>query len=348
MKKIKTFVFGYLLLFFCVAFSTTCSVLLYDNLKSNFENKIGYTALFLLINVFFITFLYALIDYIRRKITIDKPVKIILNATDEITSGNFKVTINKLHRFGQYDAFDQIISNINKMAKELDKSEVLKSDFIANVSHEIKTPITIINNYAQLLSDENISKEEIKEYGDNLLAAAKRLTSLVTNILKLNKLDNQIISETKTEANISNLLAEAILSYEDIIGKKNIELECDIDEVVMKIEISYLDMIWNNLISNAVKFTDEYGKIFISLKDYEDKIIIKVKDSGCGMNKETGERIFEKFYQGDTSHANEGNGLGLALVKRVIDIIGGEISVSSEIGVGSTFMVTVYKEKRGF
>ena len=135
------------------------------------------------------------------------------------------------------------------------------------------------------------------------------------------------------------MLSDAVLSFESIIENKELNLECDLDDVVIYSSGSYLEIVWNNLISNAIKFTDKGGSIFISLKEHLDSVEVKITDTGCGISRETGKHIFEKFYQGDTSHSGEGNGLGLPLVKKVIDILGGEISVKSEIGKGSTFTI---------
>ncbi|MBQ7307124.1 MAG: HAMP domain-containing histidine kinase [Clostridia bacterium] len=334
---------GYLALFFCVSFTTTCSVLLFDALVKKFPGKTFFTAIFLLINVIIISIIYGVIDYVRRKLTVDKPTKLILDATSQITSGNFNVKINPIHAYGMYDEFDIIIENINRMANELSKSEILKSDFIANVSHEIKTPVSIISNYAMLLQNENLPSDTIKDYTQTLLKTSKRLSDLVVNILKLNKLENQRLSEHKSNINVGNKLSECILQFEELLDDKNINLDCDIDDIILNIEDTYLDVIFNNLVSNAIKFSNINGDIKISLKENFNNIVFKISDTGCGMSKETGERIFDKFYQGDTSHTQEGNGLGLALVKKVIDIIGGDIMVESELNVGSTFTVNLRK-----
>ena len=231
------------------------------------------------------------------------------------------------------------MENLNKMAIELQKNEVLKTDFISNVSHEIKTPLAVIQNYATLLQDDTLDSETRKNHAKTLIAASKRITDLITNILKLNKLENQEIQEKHEKFNLTEALAENVVEFETIIEKKNLELNCDFDDVSVFSSKSLLEIVWNNLISNAIKFTPENGKIDISLKRKGKDAEIKVADTGCGMTSEVGAKIFEKFYQGDTSHATQGNGLGLALVKKVIDILGGEISVQSEVNKGSTFTI---------
>jgi signal transduction histidine kinase len=163
---------------------------------------------------------------------------------------------------------------------------------------------------------------------------------LVTNILKLNKLENQQIYPEIRQYNLSEQLRESLLNFEDAWEKKSLELEVDIDDdITIQADAELLTLVWNNLYSNAIKFTQDDGRISVSLKNESGYAVVKVSDTGCGMSQEIGQRIFEKFYQGDNSHSMQGNGLGLALVKRVIDIMSGEISVESVIGKGSTFIV---------
>ncbi|MBR7186737.1 MAG: HAMP domain-containing histidine kinase [Clostridia bacterium] len=162
---------------------------------------------------------------------------------------------------------------------------------------------------------------------------------MITNILKLNKLENQEIQAKSELFNLTDALSDAVVEFESLIEKKNIELNCEFDDVKIFSSKTLLEIVWNNLISNAIKFTPINGKIDILLNRKDKNVEITVADTGCGMTSETGTRIFEKFYQGDPSHAVEGNGLGLALVKKVIEILGGEISVQSELGKGSTFTI---------
>jgi len=273
---------------------------------------------------------------------VKNPLYDILYATKQMSKGNFNIYLKTNHSYTDYDEFDLIKEDLNKMAQELSKNEVLKNDFIANVSHELKTPISVIKNYAKLLNNNNLSKEDKTKYLENLQNACDKLNNLIKNILKLNKLENQQLNPTLKKLNISELLENQIISFESILEKKEITLNCDIQEnLFINSEESYLEIIFNNLISNAIKFSNQKGVIDISLTSINNNFIVKIKDYGCGMDSETGKHIFDKFYQGDTSHASEGNGLGLALVKKVIDIIGGSISVESKLNEGTTFIVTV-------
>lgn len=339
MKKLKNGIIGFFLFFLTASFNVGIGLLAYSLVE---DKSIGIKVGAIILVTLLIAVILSLSDFIRRKIMIDRPLKEILNATKAMSRGNFKVRLIPFHSYEDYDEFDLIKDDLNNMAKELAKSEVLKNDFIANVSHEIKTPLSVIQNYAKILEKNDLSIDERKKYLHSLQEACKKLTNLVTNILKLNKLENQELIPERKKFNLSESLTNQILSYEELIEKKNINLECDIEEgLFINSEESYLELIWNNLISNAIKFTDINGTIVISLKKSNNQYIIKISDTGCGMDKETGAHIFDKFYQGDTSHSKEGNGLGLAMVKKVIDVLGGSISVESEVGKGSTFTVVI-------
>lgn len=335
-SKIKELI-GYILFFITTAISVTGAFVAFIVVQDKGNTAI---AIAILCSIIVISSFFTLADILRRKIMINKPVKEILSATEKIATGEFSTRISIKHSYDKYDEFDLIKENLNAMAMELEKNEVLKTDFISNVSHEIKTPVSIIKSYASLLEKET-DIEKRAEYRHQIALASNRLSELVTNILQLNKLENQALKIEYKPIRLDDMLADSIINFEKIIEEKNIELECDFEEVIISSSKSHLDIVWNNLISNAVKFTPHGGKIYISAKWIDGEAVISVKDTGCGIDKETGKRIFDKFYQGDTSHAGEGNGLGLALVKKVIDLLGGEISVISELGKGSTFTVKI-------
>jgi len=191
-----------------------------------------------------------------------------------------------------------------------------------------------------MLQKPGIPEEERIEYAKAISHSSRRLAALITNILKLNKLENQQIFPKLDEYDLGEQLCENLLQFEDIWEKKALNIETDMeDDVRIRSDAELLSLVWNNLFSNAVKFTPENGTIGVSLKTDGDLVVVSVRDTGCGIKPEVGQHIFEKFYQGDTSHATQGNGLGLALVKRVVDILGGEIGVQSIYGQGSTFTV---------
>ncbi len=336
---------NYVVFFLVVAFAVTCCMLLFVNTLADTmgltltEENIAAAAKLTFGNVVLITLLFGTIDYVRRKMMVDRPVKIITEATEKIMQGDFSVRIAPMHGAGM-EGFNQIGMAVNAMAAELSGTETLRTDFIANVSHELKTPLAVMGNYATMLQRPGITEEEKNEYAKAISEAARKLAQLITNILKLNKLENQQIFPQPKEFDLGEQLCECLLVFEDAWEAKNLEIETDIeDDVRIKSDPELLSLVWNNLISNAVKFTPDGGTIGLSLKTEGSSVIVQVRDTGCGMKPETGRHIFEKFYQGDTSHATQGNGLGLALVKRVVDILSGEIGVQSVYGQGSTFTV---------
>ena len=328
---------GYILFFITSAIAVTGAFLAFIAVQDKGNTVI---AIAILCSITVIATMFTVADIIRRKIMIDKPVKEILSATQKIAEGDFSVRLTPKHSYDKYDEYDMIKENLNAMAMELEKNEVLKTDFISNVSHEIKTPVSIIKSYASLLERET-SIEKRTEYRRQIALASNRLSELVTNILQLNKLENQALKLEYKMVKLDDMLADAIINFEKVIEEKKIELDCDFDEVVVSSSPTYLKIIWNNLISNAIKFTESGGTVSVSVKWVDGEAVVKVSDTGCGIDSETGKRIFDKFYQGETSHSGEGNGLGLALVKKVIDVLGGEISVSSELGKGTTFTVKI-------
>ena len=338
---------NYVVFFLVVAFAVTCCMLLFVNTLADTmgltftEENIEAAAKLTFGNVMLITLIFGTIDYVRRKMMVDRPVKIITEATEKIMQGDFYVRVAPMHGAGM-EGFNQIGMAINAMAKELSGTETLRTDFIANVSHELKTPLAVMGNYATMLQRPGITEDEKNEYAKAISEAARKLAQLITNILKLNKLENQQIFPQPKEFDLSEQLCECLLGFEDAWEAKNLEIETDIqDDVRIKSDPELLNLVWNNLISNAVKFTPDGGTIGLSLKTEGSHVIVQVRDTGCGMKPEVGQHIFEKFYQGDTSHATQGNGLGLALVKRVVDILCGEIGVQSVYGLGSTFTVRI-------
>ncbi len=339
---------NYVTFFLLVAFIVTCCMMLFVSTLAESmglvftKDNIAAAAKLTFGNVLLISLVSATIDYTRRKRMVDKPVKQIMAALSRVMQGDFTVRIPPVKEFAGETGFNEIINAINKMTAELQGTETLRTDFIANVSHELKTPLAVMGNYATMLQQPEISEEDRVEYARAISHSSRRLAALITNILKLNKLENQQIFPQPREFDLGEQLCECLLAFEEAWEKKDLEIETDIaDDIRIRSDSELLSLVWNNLISNAVKFTSEGGTIAVSLKADGQNVTVSVRDTGCGIDAETGKHIFEKFYQGDTSHATQGNGLGLALVKRVIDIMNGEISVRSTPGQGSIFLVKI-------
>lgn len=344
----------YITFFSVISFSITgCMILFFRLMEKELnvtytKNNISHAAIITFIDVILISIFLTVIDGIRRKYMVERPVKRIINAAEKIMSGEFSTRIEPFPGIYDADGFNIIIQYINKMAEELSGTETLRTDFIANVSHELKTPLAVIQNYGTMLQSPNLPEEKRLEYAKAITEASRRLADLITNILKLNKLENQQIYPEQQTYNLGEQLCECLLNFESTWEKKEIEINTDIEEeVFVESDAELLTLVWNNLFSNAMKFTEPGGSVSLSLKSEDDFAVVQVSDTGCGVSPEVGRHIFEKFYQGDTSHAMQGNGLGLALVKRVVDIVGGDISVSSEVGEGSTFTVKIRRRDNG-
>jgi len=345
-KQFLRAVNNYLVFFLLVAFMVSCCTMLFVSVMRDSmglvltKDNVAAAAKLTFVNVLLITFISGTIDYFRRKQMVERPVKQIMAALDQVMQGDFSVRIEPVKEFAGETGFNEIIGCLNKMTAELQGTETLRTDFIANVSHELKTPLAVMGNYATMLQKPGISEEERIEYAKAISHSSRRLAALITNILKLNKLENQQIFPKLDEYDLGEQLCENLLQFEEVWEKKNLTIETDIaEDVRIRSDAELLSLVWNNLFSNAFKFTPENGTIGVSLKTEGDLVVVSVRDTGCGIKPEVGQHIFEKFYQGDTSHATQGNGLELALVKRVVDILGGEIGVQSTYGQGSTFTV---------
>jgi len=348
MKKAMPGIRNFLVFFLLVAFVISCCLLLFvstmqDSIGRAFtREEITNAAKATMMNVILISFGMAVLDYLRRKITVERPVQRIREAAEKMIQGDFSVQVEPVGNFATDKSFNEIIHCINTMAQELSGVETLRTDFIANVSHEMKTPLAVIQNYGTLLQSPDLPEDKRQEYAKGITDASRRLAEMMTNILKLNRLENQQIFPAATEFDLGEQLCRCLLQFENLCEQKGIEIETDIAEnIIIQADEELLGLVWNNLFSNAFKFTDAGGRVSVSLTAAEGFAVIQVKDTGCGMSAEVGTHIFEKFYQGDTSHSIQGNGLGLALVKRIIDIMQGEIAVESTPGEGSTFTVRI-------
>ncbi|MBQ6814529.1 MAG: HAMP domain-containing histidine kinase [Lachnospiraceae bacterium] len=295
-----------------------------------------------LLNIFFVSMVYAVLAtyIIMRKIF--KPIEELSNASQQVAKGDYDV---QLQYDGKVEELSKAINNFNKMVKELNSVEIMSNDFIADVSHEFKTPLSAISGYATFLQDPELSDAEKADYIKKIFFNIDKLNDLTENILRLSKLEHQQYDNEPVTYRLDEQIREAVVLLEPKWNKKAIEFDINMPEVLFRGQRSLLFQVWTNIIGNAIKYTDNKGKITIQIKEKNDNVKVMVSDTGIGMSEETQKHIFDKFYQGDTSRKSQGNGLGLSLCKEIVKRCGGDIYVESTVGVGTVFIVKLPIEK---
>lgn len=328
------YIFGILLITLLVS-----GILIYL-LNLSFTHGISIPVIFwmLLVSVVLGTSLTA---FLSNKIL--APITRLNSAMGQVAAGDFSV---RLESSSIIEDVRATYENFNLMVRELNATELLQSDFISNVSHEIKTPINAIEGYAMLLQDQSQTPEEQQECIQKILLNTRRLADLVGNILLLSKVDNQAIPADETVFRLDEQIRQAILLLEPKWTAKNIPFDVDLEPVTFRGSESLLLHVWTNLIDNAVKFNPEGGPIRLRLSADAQKAVFLIEDHGTGISEEAQPHIFDRFYQADSSHRSEGNGLGLALVKRIVTFCGGTIRLESRLGEGSRFTVTLPLRKK--
>ncbi len=265
------------------------------------------------------------------------PIKQLIHATKEVRQGNFKVSVKTKEK--PVSDLEELIHNFNEMTRELDSIELFRNDFINSFSHEFKTPIVSIRGFARELQRGGLSEQERREYAHIIEEEADRLARLSSSILELSKLENQQIVTGKTEFYLDEQIRQSLLLLESEWSAKEIDIQPELEEVKFYSNEEMLSLVWSNLLGNAVKFTPRGGEIRVEMRVLQDWVSVTILDSGIGMTEEVRAHVFEKFYQGDPSHAKKGYGIGLAVANRVVLLCGGRIDVESEIGKGSRFTV---------
>ena len=273
-----------------------------------------------------------------------KPINTIINMMNRLAMGEYKSRIEFEGILSKNPSVKEMTDSINKMAEELENTEVLRSDFVNNFSHEFKTPIVSISGFAKLLKTENITEEQRREYLDIIEEESRRLSAMATNVLNLTKVENQTILTDVSSFNLSEQIRTCVLILEDKWTAKQIDLQLDFDEISVVGSEELLRQVWLNLLDNAIKFTPCGGTVFIRIRQDEKSISVDVANTGSSISSKDGERIFAKFYQCDTSHSTQGNGVGLAVVKRIVDLHSGIVFVESKIDM-TTFTVMLPKIK---
>lgn len=267
-----------------------------------------------------------------------RPIQNISNAFDELSCGNFDVKVPENEKIAE---IREMARHFNTMTYDLSHIETLRSDFVVNVSHEFKTPIAAIEGYATLLQNEKLSPEKHRHYVGKILDNSQKLSNLSSNILMLSKLENQGTVPQYTEYRLDEQLRKSVLNLEAKWTEKNIEFDMDLPRQLFYGCEQLLDQVWSNILDNAIKHSPQNDVIHVSIHQTEERLLVRISDHGEGMTEDVKKHIFEKFYQGDSSRKAEGNGLGLALVKRIIDLCQGEIIVQSTPGKGAAFEVVL-------
>ena len=337
-SRLRNFIVEFFAVFFIVALNGTFLVLILTTAINKGARTSSLALIGILYLLFGCTISACLIYFVKGRVYYNK-IKAVCEAANKVAKGDFNVRVPVFFDKPKSE-MDYLAVNFNKMLTEISSLENMRNNFVADVSHEIKTPLSVIQGYADLLQNQDLSVEKRSEYTFLLSEAITSLTNLVTNILKLNKIENQGIIQ-KEKFSLDEQIRYCILSFEDKIEEKNIELNVDLDDITVKSDKALLEIVWNNLISNAIKYTSYGGTVSIDLKKDKNGIMVRVADNGCGMSREMQKHIFDKFYQGDASHSQEGNGLGLALVKQVVNMLNCKIEVESALNKGSEFIVTI-------
>lgn len=269
-----------------------------------------------------------------------RPIQNISDAFEELSKGNFDTKVPTEEKVLE---IQDMAKKFNAMTYDLSHIETLRNDFVVSVSHEFKTPLAAINGYATLLQNPNLSKEQQRHYVDIILANTERLTNLSSDILSLSKLENRETVLHRTEFRLDEQIRKQILLLEKKWNKKNIEFDIELPKTIYYGNEGLLAQVWSNLLDNAIKASYQNGTIQISIQEFEKEISVTIADNGIGMPEEVQKHIFDKFYQADRSRKAEGNGLGLSLVKRIIELCDGSITVKSEAGQGAAFTILLPK-----
>lgn len=277
--------------------------------------------------------------------TLLKPVNRLIHNMNRLASGDYSARMIFGKPFGNSSVASSVTDSFNIMAEELQNTEMLRSDFINNFSHEFKTPIVSIAGFAKLLKRGNLTEEQRMEYLDAIEEESMRLSKMATNVLNMTKVENQTILSNTNAFNLSEQIRSCFLLFENKWSNKNIEFDLEFDEYFINANEEMLKQVWINLIDNAIKFTPDYGTIRIKITEQQNDFIVSVKNHGSEISPENQEKIFKKFYQEDESHSGEGNGIGLAIVKKIVELHKGEILVNSKNKI-TTFTVRIPKNSK--
>ena len=336
------------ILFFIVQFIITAisAVIIFSanmqmiTLDTNSQLNIG----MVILNMFIISnFVGAVITFISSKISA-RPIQNVIDQIDRLASGDFSARLDFGWPLSKHPAFSQFSRSFNRMASELKNTEMLRGDFINNFSHEFKTPIVSIAGFAKLLRRGNLTEEQKEEYLTVIEEESLRLSDMATNVLNLTRVENQAILTDVEKFNLSEQIRSSILLLADKWEKKQLDFNVDFGEYRVSANEELLKQVWINLLDNAIKFSPTGGVIEVNIKNQSDSLSVHIINSGEEIPAASISRIFQKFYQADSSHSGEGNGIGLAIVKKVVELHNGTVSVQSENNL-NMFTVTLPKSQ---
>lgn len=288
----------------------------------------------ILLLLFISVFVGTVVSLVMSRIPL-KPIRHVIDATNRLAAGDFTARL----RLPGARVFNELAESFNRMAEELGSTEMLRSDFVDNFSHEFKTPIVSIKGFAEELKHDDLSEEQRDEYLDIIISESSRLAALATNVLNLSRVEKQTILANRANFDLTEQIRRCVLLFENQWEQRRLDLNVELDEISLNGDDELLSQVWLNLIDNAVKFTPEGGSIEIRLKKTERSAVFSIRDDGYGISPEKQKHIFDKFYQGDDSRTATGNGLGLSIAKRIVVLHNGAIQCTSEEGAGTEFLV---------
>ena len=334
------FTFLLLALFFCILLFIfiLMSILLLTPIGRLAMHGLGsITIVFLLCSYAAVTFISCFISFFYLK-KIFRPLIELSSKSMKVAQGDFNVSVREDSTLPE---LQQTLINFNIMVKELSKVETLSNDFVSNVSHEFKTPLSVIRSNVNILQNAALDELEKQKCLSVINDSVEKLSTLISNVLKICKLDTQEVKTEISSYRLDEQLRQLILSFADELERKNINLDLSLDDCIIENDKDLLNQVWTNILSNAIKFSNDNGTIAVELKLLANEISVKISDDGIGMDEETKKHVFDRFYQGDTSHARDGNGLGLTIVGKVVRLCQGHINVESKLNKGSTFTVSL-------
>ena len=278
---------------------------------------------------------------VMMRLVFVKPILALRQAMNRLAEGDFTQRLPPAVRYYEPIEIREMKAAFNRAAEELSGTELLRKDFVNNFSHEFKTPIVSINGFADLLLDEDVTPEEQREYLEIIRDESKRLAQLSGSVLLLNRIESQTILTDTAPFSLDEQLRQCVLVTQQKWRTKQLQFDANLPACTYTGSETLLKEVWLNLLDNAAKFSPNGSTVGVTLRKEPGSVVVAVTDQGCGMDAETRRHIFEQFYQGDTSHKTQGNGLGLAMAQKIVALHGGKITADSRPGAGSCFTVSL-------